>query len=240
MSRSNLITLALLGLTSLGAANQAGAAVTELESLARIATTAENHAREQALALAPADARVNVKAGRLDSRLRLPACAVAPESFSSPGQTGMPTSVGVRCPEGAAWSLYVPVQVQVIADVLVLTTPVSRGEHLRPDQVRLEPRDISRMHSGYLNNVEAIEGMVLLRQAQLGTVVSQSLLERERVVRRGEHVTVSINTSVLAVTMSGEALSDAARGDKLKVRNLSTGRVVEGTVSAPGHVVVGR
>lgn len=240
MSAIHRLALLLIGSAIVLAQQPANAATTPLESLERIASVAVTHAQDLATALAPADATVNVKAGRLDSRLRLPACAVEPESFSNPGQTGMPSSVGVRCPSGAAWSLYVPVQVQVIADVVVLTTPISRGDQLTRDQVRLEPRDIGRMSSSYLTDTAEVEGMVATRQAQLGTVVNSSILERERIIRRGEHVQVSVMSSTLAVAMEGEALADAARGDRVKVRNLASGRVIEGTVSGAGLVVIGR
>jgi flagella basal body P-ring formation protein FlgA len=215
-------------------------ATTDIESHERLRRTAEAHAGTVARGLAPSGATVKVTAGRLDTRLRLPACPVEPESFTNAGQTGMPSSVGVRCPEGAAWSLYVPVRVEVIADVVVLAVPGIRGERITADKVSLEPRDVARITGGYLTALAAIDGTVLRHQARLGTVLNPSLVEPERIVRRGERVRLSAGQGLLAVTVEGEALADAARGERVKVRNVASGIVVEGTVEQAGLVSMSR
>lgn len=240
MRNRNLLARTLPGLACLLGTGVVAAATTNLESHDRIRSVAEAHAESLATALAPAGASVTVSASRLDTRLRLPACAVEPESFTNPGQTGMPSSVGVRCPDGAAWSLYVPVRVEVVADVVVLAAPAARGERLTADRVRLEPRDIARISGGYLTELAAVDDMVLRRQAQIGSVLNASLVEPERIVRRGERVRLNAGGGLLAVTVEGEALDDAARGERVKVRNVSSGIVVEGRVEAAGLVSVER
>lgn len=234
--RSVLPTLGAVLLCWAAAAHPAS----RLEDHERIRSAAEAHALRLARSVAPDDATVRATAARLDSRLRLPACAAELESFSAAGQTGVPSSVGVRCPADTPWSLYVPVKVEVIADVVVLTTPGARGERVSPDELRLEPRDVSRMTQDYLQDIADLDGMVLKRQVRPGTVLSAALLERERIVHRGERIRLRSGGGLLSVSVEGEALADAAIGDRVRVRNVTSGIVVEGVVEASGLVVMGR
>jgi flagella basal body P-ring formation protein FlgA len=189
--------------------------------------------------MAPSDATVRVTANRLDSRLRLPACQAEPESFVPAGRSGMPTSIGVRCTVGPAWSMYVPVRVELITNVVVLRNPGARGERLTADQLGLEARDVSRMTNGYLSEIDAVAGMVLRRQVQPGTVLTSALIEKEKIVRRGEQVRLQMGGGVFAVSVTGEALADAASGERVRIRNTDSGRVIEGIAEAPGLVRIG-
>jgi flagella basal body P-ring formation protein FlgA len=217
-----------------------GLADSAWENHERIRGAAADQAIALASALVPGDAAVQVTATRLDSRLRLPACSNELETFGTAGQAGIPSSVGVRCAGTTPWSIHVPVKIEVIASVVVLTTPGERGAPIRPEQLSLEPRDIAGMVRGYLTEIAATEGMVLKRQALPGTVLDPTLLEPELIVRRGQQVKLQAGGGAIAVSIQGEALADAARGDRVRVRNPSSNIVVEGVVADSGQVVVNR
>jgi flagella basal body P-ring formation protein FlgA len=234
----------MAGIASLTSAmlllSAAGAAESRHEDHSNIRTAAGTFASDVASALAPHDAAVRVTAARLDSRLRLPACSGELETFGTAGQTGMPSSVGVRCAGTTPWSIHVPVRVEVIANVVVFTSAAERGTPIRPEQLSLEPRDVSGMIRGYFTELGATEGMVLKRQTLPGTILNPTLLERELIVRRGQHVQLQAGGGLIAVSIQGEALADAARGERVRVRNTSSNIIVEGLVTDSGQVIVGR
>jgi flagellar basal body P-ring formation protein FlgA len=203
----------------------------------RIRSLAEAYARELAQQIAPANATIKAEAARLDPRLRLPACPVSPQTFRQVESFAGRTTVGVRCPAGPGWSLYVPVRTQIIADVVVLSAPLARGAVLSADTLRLDARDITSLSTGYLTTVADAEGMLLRRPVTIGTVLTPALLERPRLVRRGDRVRIRAADRIIAVTSEGEALADAAEGDRLKVRNTRSGLVIEGVVDAGGGLV---
>ncbi|HEX6993041.1 MAG TPA: flagellar basal body P-ring formation chaperone FlgA [Gammaproteobacteria bacterium] len=237
MNKGTYRRLAALAALVLAAATAAGA---ELEDHARIRSLAEAHALEAARSFAPAGARVSVEAARLDPRLRLAACPVVPETFSAPGHgLAALASIGVRCPATPGWSLYVPVEVEVLVDVVVLAAPAATGEALAASDLRLEPANVVRLGAGYLTRIEDAEGQVLKRPVRPGTVLTAALLERPTLVRRGQRVELVAGGAALAVRSEGEALSDAAEGERVRVRNVRSRTVVEGVVAADGTVRIG-
>lgn len=211
-----------------------------IEDHERIRGTAEAYAVDVATRLAPAGASIRATATRLDPRLRLQACSSALAAFGMAGQSGIPSSVGVRCEGDRPWSIYVPVRVEVIADVVVLAAVAERGARLGPEQLRLEPRDVSGLIRGYLTDIAATEGMVVTRVLQPGVVLDPSLLAPERIVLRGERVQLRAGSGPLVVSVEGEALADAARGERVRVRNIASGTTVEGVVAEAGVVQMRR
>lgn len=183
---------------------------------------------------------IAVSAGPLDDRLRLRACDESLEAFMAPGtRTSGNTTVGVRCQGPVSWTLYVPVQIEVYGEVLVLSEPLPRGTLLQPAQLRLERHDVGRLVSGgYLADPEAARGMVLRRALQAGTVLTPQMVEPPRLVERGQRVLLLADTGSVAVRVEAEAMGDGALGERVRVRNLSSQKIVEGQVVSHGVVGV--
>jgi flagella basal body P-ring formation protein FlgA len=100
-------------------------------------------------------------------------------------------------------------------------------------------QDIAQLNSGYFSAVDELIGMELTRSLQGGMVLNPAMLQRPRLIARGDRVSIEVRSSQLQVRMAGQALADGAAGERIQVRNLSSKRVVEGEVVAPGVVHVG-
>lgn len=236
--RTGPLWLALGLLLGGGPATAAPAALTDHQQLRDLATA---HALEQAERSAPDGARLRAEAARLDPRLRLPACAMTPETFDPPGRRGgANVSVGVRCQSGAEWTLYIPVRVEMRAEVLVLGNAAGRGETLRAEHLRLEEHDVAQLNGGWMTSPEDAVGMTLRRPLRPGQVITREALEAPRLVRRGQRVAVIAGMGGIAVRSEGEALADAAAGERVRVRNLRSRQIVEGLVDDRGQVLAGR
>ena len=182
---------------------------------------------------------LTVEAGRLDPRLRLQACDEALEAFTAAGQAiSGNTSIGVRCSAPRAWTIFVPVRVSREQSVVILSRSLQRDARLNADVLSLVVRDTSQLGFGYFTRVEEVEGLTLRRAAAAGTIINPSLVAVPPTIRRGEQVTLIAQRSGIAIRAPGRALSDAQIGQTLRVRNLSSERVVEGVVMGPGEVQV--
>ncbi len=210
-----------------------------LQSHDSIREAAAEYARQ--LAQAEYGDEVEVAPGRLDRRLRLARCDQPLETFTPPGRRTLGnTTVGVRCNGSNPWTLYVPVTVKVYTGVVVAAVSLARGEIVGRGKVRLARYDLARLPQGYFHDLSQVEGMTARRNLSAGQPLVPSMLRARRVVERGQRVTMLAGIPGLEVRMSGEALSNGARGERIRVRNLSSRRVVEGVVVEPGVVRVDR
>jgi flagella basal body P-ring formation protein FlgA len=226
-----------LGLLLLAiAAPPASAGVSATESHDNIRAAAEQHVLDR---IDDLQGRIEVKVGSLDSRLRLAECDLALETYDSPNAlSGGRGVVGVRCDGSNPWKLYVPVRIAVFDEVVVTRRSVVRGETLQADDLTLSEMDTSRLRKAYFTRIDDAIGLLSKRSIATGSVVHAGLLKRANLVKRGSKVEIIANFDGLDVRMRGEALADGGRGDRIRVKNLSSGRVVTGTVSGSGVVHV--
>lgn len=216
-----------------------GSAVAEdadIQSLASIRSAAEAFVLDQ---LGTDQPGVAAEAGRLDPRLRLAACDQPLETFSAAGsRMGSNTSVGVRCDGSRPWRIYVPVKVSRETEVAVLARSLARGASLDAEAIRMQRMDTTTLGFGYYEAADRVIGQTLRRAAAAGTVITPALVAVPPTIRKDEQVTLVAQRSGIAIRAPGRAMADARLGDLIRVRNLSSERVVEGVVRGPGEVVV--
>jgi len=180
-----------------------------------------------------------VRAGKLDSRLRLSHCDAPLEAFQPPGgKTLGNITVGVRCNGTRSWSLYVPVKVSIRDKVVAAARPLTRGDVVQASDLKLVERDLAQLQSGYFSDPAELVGKEVTRTVAMDAALTNYLIKDPLQVRRGQRVSLVANSGGLEVRMSGEALSDGAAGARIKVRNLSSKRVVDGTVLTANTIQV--
>jgi flagella basal body P-ring formation protein FlgA len=183
--------------------------------------------------------QVKIQVGPLDPRLRVAACQTGLQTFFPAGSRALGnTTVGVRCRGVHPWLIYIPVSVKVYQRVLVAARPLPRGTTLRRDDFKLEERDLSQLGSGYLTSPQEAVGRVLQRPLALGIVVSPKNVAAAELVERGQRITILAQAGSLQVRMAGKALMAGAAGERIRVQNLTSKRIVEGVVTAAGVVKV--
>lgn len=180
-----------------------------------------------------------IEVGALDRRLRLAACPQALQAYRPPGgRTVGNATVGIRCDGPQPWSLYVPVKVRVYREVVATTRPLNRGARLTEGDLKLVRRDITSLRGGYLTDATQALGRVVKRRLAPASVLSGAMIESPRLVERGQEVTLISGTGGIRVQVRGKALMDGAAGDRIRVRNPRSQRIVEGTVMSAGVVQV--
>jgi flagella basal body P-ring formation protein FlgA len=207
-----------------------------LQSLASIEQAAYVHALHDAQA---SYSQPQVLVDSLDKRLRLQQCDEILHSFSnSVSNTVGSRTIGVKCQGSVEWTVYVPVKVKVVKPVVVSSRPLPANQTLTERDVRLEPMDIAELRHGYQESLQQVIGQQLKYPLSVGMVIPTRSLKQERVIRRGEQIVLLATAGTMEVRMNGTALDDASVGERVKVKNSSSQRVVEGIVQAPGIVKV--
>ena len=167
--------------------------------------------------------------------LRLPAC-----SQGLAAQPTANTTVEVSCPDAGGWRLFVPVKVRREQTVLVLARGIAAGETLSAADISTAQRDAARIAGAVLADPAAAIGRVARRTLQAGSLLSASDLVAQRLVRRGDNVALVSRRGSVEVRVAGKALGDAGENERLSVENLTSRKIVQGTVDASGDVLVTR
>lgn len=176
--------------------------------------------------------------GKLDSRLRLTVCDT-PLSASLPAGARLSgkTTVGVRCNGSKPWTVYVPAQIVSTGHYVVAKTALQRGALITSENIELRHEKLRNMPRGYIPELESVHGKVLKRHVSTGQVLTAAMLGEALLVKKGQRVAVIAGTNGLKVSSVGIAESDAASGDRVKVRNPVSDRVIAGVVEPNGSVL---
>ena len=194
---------------------------------------------EDYLASTQTPGRYEIQVSQLDPRLRMPLCyKELTATLESPAQPIGRVTVKVRCEGASPWTVFVPAQVKLFRDVVVVARPLKRMGIIGFDDVILRERDISLINQGYLTSVDQAIGQKLTRPVVTDQVITLVHLEQAEVIRKGDQVVISASSGGLNVRMPGEALSNGGMSEQIRVKNLNSNRVIRARVTAPGQVEV--
>ncbi len=208
----------------------------DIQPLEEIRDAVESHA--EANLAGGGQSTINV--GRVDQRLRLPRCEETLETFSPPGRSSQSrATVGVRCHHPSPWTLYVSVRVETLKEVYAAARSLSRGALLSEDDLERVEININRTSRGYYTDAEQLTGMELNRAMRAGEIVTPSRVSAPQLVERGQTVLLTLDSRAASVSMNGEALQSGALGDRIRVKNTSSDRVIEGEITGDSRVRVG-
>ncbi|MBE0439740.1 MAG: flagellar basal body P-ring formation protein FlgA [Gammaproteobacteria bacterium] len=192
--------------------------------------------------LAEAQARYDnpqISVESLDSRLRLQQCDHALTAFSNSDNMSLGSqTVGIKCNAPVAWTVYVPVKIKVFKPIVVAARGLDAKQIITEADIRLEQQDIAKMRRGYIETTESVVGQQLKYPVAVGSVINPNSLFEQKVVHRGEQIMLVATVGKMEVRMAGTALADGEQGERVRVKNASSHRVVEGVVDGPGIVRV--
>ena len=180
-----------------------------------------------------------IQVGPLDPRLRLPACSMEVEVFLPNGARALGnTSVGVRCSGPQPWVVYLSASVRRFGEVLVASRFLPRGTILKAADLRVERRDLTTLPGEFEIVPARLVGKQLQRSLPIGAPIPPRAVTTPLLIKRGERVTISVRQTGMEINSGGIALSDAALGERLRVRNEASQRMIEGTVIAAHQITV--
>ncbi len=121
---------------------------------------------------------------------------------------------------------------------VVATRDLLRGELVTAADVRLEQQDLTRLHSGYLSARDLAVGKRVKRTVRQGRIIKPTQIVAPTLIKKGAEVTITVNSNRIQVRTKGEALSSGGPGERIRVRNLSSNKLLEATVVSAGIVQV--
>ncbi len=213
------------------------AAQEEHQSHAQIEQAVRDYVEAELNKLANSNSEITL--GRLNNRLKLSQCAEPLEIFSlSKFNPAGRNNIGVRCHAPRFWKIFIPATIKFYSTVAVAAIPLRRGTTITVSDVALDRRQIANHLGGYFTNINDVVGREVRQPIRLGSIIQQNATHAEKVIKKGELVTLRSSSSRFKVITSGKALNSGTLGDIIRVQNSKSERIVEGTVVAPGLVEI--
>jgi flagella basal body P-ring formation protein FlgA len=137
-------------------------------------------------------------------------------------------TIELRCQNAKPWHLYVQVRVIGTSPVAVAAHAIIAGSVLKAADMRVEQHDISELPPGFLDDPAIAVGLTASRPISGGAFLTNQQMVAAKAVQRGQSVTLVADVGGMSVRMAGKALSDGMVNQRVRVQNLSSGRIVEG------------
>jgi flagella basal body P-ring formation protein FlgA len=176
---------------------------------------------------------------QLDPRLQLPLCEQSLKVFSQTGEikAGRNT-IGVHCGGSKSWTIYSTVSIKSYKDVLVLSKSLRRNEVIRAEHLTTATRDIALLQQGYLLEPAEVINKQASRNIAAGSVLNKLSYQELTLIKRGERVNIQSGKAGLQISAAGMAMTDGAKGERIKVKNIGSQRVIQAVVVDAGMVSV--
>jgi flagellar basal body P-ring formation protein FlgA len=225
-------------LTILAFLSLVGAPLSALQAMPPNAPDLLRFVQEQAAARISADgARIEVAIGQLNPRLQLAPCARIEPFIPASSRLWGRGHLGLRCAEGANWSVQVPVTVRVHGPALIATRPLASNSPLSPEDFGVAEVEWTRESQGVVTDASQLDNRVLTRPIGAGQPVPLIALRAPQVIAAGDPVKVQGQGRGFAVSAEAIALSGAQDGQLVRVRT-DAGRILTGTARAGRRVEI--
>ena len=174
--------------------------------------------------------------GNIDAERLAGACEGFDVSMGPGARPWGKTQLMVRC-RGGTWNIWVPVQISVVAEYLVVARPINAGQKLTEADVRGQLGELSDLPNGVLMDKEQAIGRAAVASLAAGRPLRADMIRQPTVVQQGQSVKIIGTGSGFQVTNEGRALTNAVVGQVTQVR-LNSGQILSGVVRADGSVEI--
>jgi flagella basal body P-ring formation protein FlgA len=179
-------------------------------------------------AAVPAEWRMELVLGELDSRLKLAPCEQVQVFLPNGSKLWGKSRVGLRCVQGITrWNVYLPVTVNVYGRALVAVSPLPFGHVLTQADLREADVNLSEDPQQALAIPAMVIGRTLARPMVAGQSLRQGSLKARQWFAAGDSVQIRAVGEGFAAIGRGEAITAGMEGQAARVRT-ENGRVVSG------------
>ena len=129
-------------------------------------------------------------------------------------------------------------QIAASMPVLVATRDIQQSERIRESDVRIETLRLDRPVSFYLRDVSELRGLAASRIIAKGETITTNSVVSGIVVKPGDSVRITGKSGALQIAVAGEARAAGRIGDRIQVKNLQSGILLQAIVVDEGLVQV--
>lgn len=145
----------------------------------------------------------------------------------------------LQCPSGESQKLEATVMVDTMVKRLVAVRTVAKETRLKKSD--LEERSfIDTGSTEYLRSIDEAVGKFAAQKLRKGKAIKYYQLHPEYLIRKRHNVKMVYDAGAVHIEMMGMALQNGTQGEEVKVKNISSGKVLNCKVSATNTVECAR
>jgi len=150
-----------------------------------------------------------------------------PQAYS-PGWVTLQVKVSF----GSGEYVIAPVSLSVrrFEEVLVCKSQVHQGSLLSADDFVLQREEITGDSREVLTSIQDISGKVAKTAIAANQIVYATMLNKQKLIKRNNMVTVIFDDPQMSVTMRALALQEGSEGDIIQVKNIDSRRIFDAQV----------
>lgn len=114
--------------------------------------------------------------------------------------------------------------------VVVANRLISSGSLVTADSVTFERQDVGRMPPGYITDLNKILGLVAKRQIAPGATMTDSMVEKPVLIKRGQNVRIVAIIGGIEVIAPGVVMQNGSMGQLVRVQNVSSKKIISGYI----------
>ena len=165
-------------------------------------------------------------------------CAQTPEASRSSDEPSLLARqrFTLTCPAQADWQMSLIAQATVFVRAVQAATVLERGATIARSDLKLGEINLAKARRGFFGRVEDVAGHSVKRRVRTNQLLNPSLLAAAILVHRGERVKIIASDAGIEASATGEALADGERDAVIRVRNLSSEKIIDAKVLESGVV----
>jgi flagella basal body P-ring formation protein FlgA len=129
-------------------------------------------------------------------------------------------------------------QVEAFAPVFVAAREIAANTRLRSEHFKSEVKRLERSLNNYITDPERLRGMVVRRDLRRGEAIMTDAISADIIVHPGDQVRIVGQSGPLQIIVTGEARAAGRIGDRIQVKNLQSGTLLQAIVVDEGIVRV--
>ncbi len=134
----------------------------------------------------------------------------------------------IDCEDGQTHRGYAIIKLWTKA--IVSTRQINVGESIDESVLTTRSIDISRLRGGFTTNLQEVVGYRVKRKIKQHQAITFMYLTAPDLVTKGEIVTLQAQGNGFVASTKAQSLQDGKLGERIKVRNLSSNKIIQAQV----------
>ncbi|OPY85173.1 MAG: flagellar basal body P-ring biosynthesis protein FlgA [Smithella sp. PtaU1.Bin162] len=132
----------------------------------------------------------------------------------------------------------IKVRIEILEESVVSVKNLVRDSVIAADDVYVQKKWVRSLSSKAISSVDEVVGKLLSVNLRPNTEITRNMLKEVTAVKRGKMVQIVLDSGVMNITTTGLSEEDGSEGAFVKVRNISSNKIIYARVVGESKVKV--